>query len=612
MAATDSARIQSAVTTIDKAVADKRLTAASGTNIKHWLTATGYAPYVPRILPLIDAGTFDELETLFWEVIPFGTGGRRGLMGEFGSATMNDRTVAESANGLAVYLHKVRGAPGGRAVIAYDTRHRSRDFARITAVTLAAHGLKVFLFDGHRSTPALSFAVRHLGCDVGVMISASHNPPSDNGVKAYWSSGAQVLPPHDKGIIDCVYQTNEIPTVDFDAAVKAGHIELIGESVDAAYTSTVLGMSLSTIRELPAIFTPLHGVGETSAYRVLQEAGFKGISIFEPQRSPDGDFPNVPNHFPNPELPVVFDPPIAEAKKTGAELILACDPHADRLGVCVKDRQGNFVHLTGNRIGALIADYILRKRDAAKSLSPEHFVVTTLVTTELTPAIAKSHGVRAIHDLLVGFKYIAQVIDREGPDKFVFATEESIGYLAGTYARDKDASIAALYMTECSAELRQQGKTLLDRLDELYAEHGYYFESQKSETCKGPQGRALIGKLLETFTTKPPQSLAGIELARVRDYAAHEIRSLPDNRRVADLPEPQGDLVIFESKKGECEITFAARPSGTEPKIKFYFFAHAPCPTPAALPDVKARAEKKLGEFQTALSAWVNAVWAES
>lgn len=610
MAATDSARIQSTLAIVDKAVADKRLTAASGTNIKHWLTATGYAPYVPRILPLIDAGKFDELETLFWEVIPFGTGGRRGLMGEFGSATMNDRTIAESANGLAVYLQKARGEPGGRAVIAYDTRHRSRDFARITAVTLAAHGLKVFLFDGHRSTPTLSFAVRHLGCDVGVMISASHNPPSDNGVKAYWSSGAQVLPPHDKGIIDCVYQTNEIPTADFDAAVKAGQIELIGESVDAAYVATVLGMSLSTVRELPAIYTPLHGVGETSAYRVLKEAGFKGISIFEPQRSPDGDFPNVPNHFPNPELPIVFDPPIAEAKKTGAELVLASDPDADRLGVCVKDRQGNFVHLTGNRIGALLADYILKKRDVGKSLSPEHFVVTTLVTTELTPAIAKAHGVRGIHDLLVGFKYIAQVIDREGPDKFVFATEESIGYLAGTYARDKDASIAALYMAECAAELRQQGKTLLDRLDELYAEHGYYFESQKSETCKGPQGRALIGKLLETFATKPPQSLAGIELARVRDYARHEIRSLPDNRRIADLPEPQGDLVIFESKKGDCEITFAARPSGTEPKIKIYFFAHAPCPTPAALPDVKARTEKKLGEFQTALSAWVNAVWA--
>lgn len=610
MAATYSEALRGAFAAIDQAVSAKRLTAGAGTNIRRWLSESGYAPYVPRILPLIEAGRFDELDTLFWEVIPFGTGGRRGLMGEFGSATINDRTIAESANGLAVYLQRVRGEPGGRAVIACDTRNRSRDFARITAVTLAARGLKVFLFDGHRSTPELSFAVRHLGCDVGVMVSASHNPPSDNGFKAYWSSGAQVLPPHDVGIIDCVYQSNEIPTLDFDEAVKSGKIELVGEQIDAAYVDTVLGMSLSTVREIPALFTPLHGVGETSAYRVLQEAGFTGVSIFEPQRKPDGNFPNVPDHLPNPELPAVFGPPIEYAKRAGLEVILASDPDADRLGVCVRDRRGEFVHLTGNRIGALIADYVLRKRAAAGSLTHEHFVVTTLVTTPLTPAIARSHGVRAIDNLLVGFKYIAQVMDREGPDKFVFGTEESLGYLAGTFARDKDASIAALYLTECAAELRKENKTLLDRLDELYVQHGYFYESQKSETCKGPQGRAMIEKLMQTFATNPPQSLAGIPLARVRDYGRHEIRTLPDNRRAADLPEPEGDLVIFESQKAECQVTFAARPSGTEPKIKFYFFAQAACPRPDALADVKTYTETKVREFQEALSAWVKNIWA--
>jgi phosphoglucomutase/phosphomannomutase len=618
-----SSTVEPALAALESARAAGRLSEPAVANLRRWLTEPGYAAYVPRILPLIDAGKFEELDAQFWEVIPFGTGGRRGPMTEFGSATMNDRTIAESAHGIAVYLQKVRGKAGGRAVIACDTRNRSREFSRLTACVMAAQGLHVCLFESHRSTPELSFAVRHLKCDVGVMISASHNPPSDNGVKAYWASGAQVLPPHDKGIIDCVYASNEIPIADFDAAVSDGRIELIGADVDEAYVRTVARMSLSSARDIKVLYTPLHGVGETSVYRVLEEAGFEAVEIFAPQRAPDGNFPNVPDHLPNPELAAVFGPPIEHARQSGAALVLASDPDADRLGAAVRDAAGEFVHLTGNRIGVLLADYIIRKRKAAGTLGPQHFVVETLVTSPLIAALARSFKIRAIDNLLVGFKYIAQTMDREGPERFVFGAEESLGYLAGTYARDKDAAVAALYLCESAAELQRQKKTLLDRLDELYAAHGYFLEGQRSETCQGPKGRAMIERLMEVLTNSPPSSLGGIELARVRDYQKHEIRALPANEKTADLPDPKGELLIFESAPAECTISFAARPSGTEPKIKFYFFARAACAPPAAPPEgspapaavkslaeVKSLTEQRLSEFQDALSAWVHNLWA--
>lgn len=608
---TASSEISVAFVALEAACAAGKLSAAARDNIRKWLSETGYRAYADRIVSLVSAGEFDRLEALFWETIPFGTGGRRGTMAEFGSATINDRTIAESANGLALYLRRVRGSSGGRIALAYDTRHRSRDFARIAATTWAAQGLQVFLFDAPRSTPELSFAVRHLQCDAGAMISASHNPPTDNGFKAYWSNGAQVLPPHDQGIIRCVYESNEIPTVDYDAALKSGQITLIGESVDAAYVQQVLALGLSSVRTLSVTFTPLHGVGETSVYRVLHQAGFSGVELFEPQRKQNGAFPNVPRHLPNPELPAVFDPAIAAAQGRPVELILASDPDADRLGAAVRNHQGEFVQLTGNRIGVLLVDYILGKRRGAGTLTPRNYVVETLVTTPLVARIAAKYGVRAIDNLLVGFKYIGQTMDREGPEHFVFGAEESLGYLAGQYARDKDAAVAALYLCEYAAELKQQGRTLLDRLDEIFIEHGYYLESQRSESCPGPTGRAKIEKLMRRFAEQPPQELGGISLVRVRDYIGHAIRELPANRQVAELPEPRGDMLIFEGTGRGSSMALAARPSGTEPKIKFYFFARADVPAPADLPAVAAQAGNTLQEFGDALSAWVQQVFAE-
>ncbi|MCA8986644.1 MAG: phospho-sugar mutase [Planctomycetaceae bacterium] len=568
-------RIEAALEKVSQAVSRSALTSTSQQNVTRWLTEPQYGAYQDGILNLVEADQFEKLDSLFWEVIAFGTGGRRGPMADFGSATINPRTIAESAHGLATYLKKSGDARSNSAVIACDTRNRSLEFSRITASVLAAHGLKVYFYPSARSTPQLSYSVRHLQCDLGAMISASHNPPADNGFKAYWNTGGQVLPPHDKGIVDCVYDAGEIPIVDFDQAVANGQIVLLDSAVDEAYHKAVLAMSLSSQRELNAVFTPLHGVGETACYQILQKAGFSGVSIVESQRTQDGNFPNVDQHMPNPERTEVFREAIAQAKQTGANVILASDPDADRLGVCVKNTTGEFVHLTGNQIGSLIVDYILRKRQAAGTLSDQHFVVETLVTTPLIGAIAQAHGVRIIDDLLVGFKYIGQTIDQEGPDKFVFGAEESLGFLAGTYARDKDAGIASLYLCEAAAELQAEGKSLLDRLNELYNEHGYFLEGQISKVCTGPSGKAQIDGLMAAFRETPPNSLGGLALSRVRDYGTHECRELPGNTLIKELPAPSGNLLFFESSPGTESIRIAVRPSGTEPKIKFYVFINA-------------------------------------
>jgi len=600
--------IQLAVSLVDAAATQGQISAGGAANLKNWLTRPAYREYQASLVAKVDAGKFAELDELFWEVIPFGTGGRRGRMAELGSATINRRTIAESAHGMAVYLRKVKGTAGGRAVVAHDTRNHSVEFARITATTFAANGLTVFLFDGHRSTPELSFAVRHLTCDIGVMVSASHNPPSDNGFKAYWSSGAQVLPPHDRGIIDCVSQADEIPTIDFEHAVADGSIKIVGEEVDATYISAVKQLSLSDARDARALYTPLHGVGETSVYRVLREVGFSQVDIFELQRAPDGNFTNVPKQLPNPELTTALDPAKAQAQQIGADLVLASDPDADRLGVAVRGRDGSFVQLTGNQVGALLLDYVLRKRAAAGTLSPEHFVATTLVTTPMIGTIGPAFRVTVVDDLLVGFKYIAQTMDARGPDRFVFGTEESLGYLAGTYCRDKDAALPAMYVMELAAELNQEGKTLLDRLDALYGQFGYFIEGQRSHACEGPRGREQTDLLMRTFRTSPPRELAGVQIARLRDYREQVVREVPSGKVSGQLQTTKGDLLFLDSAEGERTFSIAVRPSGTEPKIKFYFFAKAQVPGNDRLDDMKNWTNAALAGLQEALVDWVKHV----
>ena len=600
---TDS-RIAPCLQTVTEAAQQNKLSAGAVENITRWLTSPQYADYTDSICQLIEKRDFEELDRLFWEVIAFGTGGRRGPMADFGSATINPRTIAESAHGLATYLKQSGEQKNGKAVVTCDSRNRSKEFSRLTASVLAAHGLHVYYFEQARSTPELSFAVRHLECDIGVMITASHNPPSDNGFKAYWNTGGQVLPPHDKGIVDSVYNAVDIPQVDFDQAVQAGKIELIGSEIDAAYHQAVLNMSLSGNRNLNAIYTPLHGVGETACYAILKQAGFEGIEILESQREPNGNFPNVDQQMPNPERVEVFREGIARAKETGASVILASDPDADRLGVCVRDRAGEFVHLTGNQIGTLIVDHILRNRDAAGTLSEKHFVVETLVTTPLIAELARSYQLRVIDDLLVGFKYIGEAIDKYGPEYFVFGAEESLGFLAGTYARDKDAGIASLYLSEAAADLQSEGKSLLDRLDEIYQQHGYFLEGQVSKVCTGSSGKAQIDELMSTFRNDSPTELAGLSLASVRDYGQNEKRELPKNSPTEKIPQPCGNLLFFDSEPGPLSIHIAVRPSGTEPKIKFYLFVRQAVES-VELETVKEQAARTYDQLKQELLAWI-------
>jgi phosphoglucomutase len=592
---------------VDSAAASGKLTGDSPKNIRTWLRQDSLHQWRPRLEELIRSQDWSTLDAMFWTAIPFGTGGRRGPMGEMGPATINDRTIAESAHGMAVYLRST-GCSSGSVVIACDTRNNSTHFSRIAACVFAAHGLRVFLFESHRATPVLSFAVRQLKCSIGVMISASHNPPADNGFKAYWSNGGQVIPPHDKGIIREVERADEIPTANFDAALQSGSISLIGPEIDSAYSAAVAALSVSSSRGIPAVFTPLHGVGETSIFAVLKVAGFTSVDIFEPHRAADGNFPNVPQHLPNPENLAVFDPVVQWVEQTGhpAELILASDPDADRLGVMFRAADGRFRSLSGNQVGALLTDYLLRKRKETGRFSHSDYVVETLVTTPLTRAVAAHHGARCFHELLVGFKYIAQVIEDQGPEHFVFGTEESIGFLAGNYCRDKDASICALFILELAAELRALGRNLGDQLDDLHQKCGYHCEGQVSIYCEGPTGKAKIDGLMQTLRNSPPSSMGGITFSEVIDYSTGSRTSLPSGAPLPASAGPRGDLLIYHSDPAQSiRIQIAARPSGTEPKIKFYFFCQSDIAT--TLETARTAGDRALDNSRKALKAWAEA-----
>jgi phosphoglucomutase/phosphomannomutase len=606
-------KLDEALAQVAAAVQSGRLSQAAAGNLRNWLNQPQYAAYWPRLIQLIADGQWTVLQDAFWERIPFGTAGRRGPMGELGSATINERTIAESAHGVAVHVKQSLPPELHRVVIGHDTRNRSQEFARITACVFASHGIKAFLFPSHRSTPLLSFAVRELKCGAGVMITASHNPPADNGFKVYSKTGGQVLDDEAAKITAAVEAAVEIPTDDFLTALGAGRIEIVGEEIDRQFIRAVVNCSLSKQRDVVALFSPCHGVGETSVYRAVLEAGFSRIRIHPAQRLPDGHFPFSPDRFPNPERKVVLDDLAPMATLINADLILASDPDADRVGLSVRAADGSYSIINGNRTGMLLADYILRRRRERGSLSPRSFVVSTLVSSPMIEPIAQAYGVRCVRDLLTGFKYIADVMEREGPEHFVFGFEESIGFLAGTYARDKDATIAAMYLLELAAELKASGKTLLARLDELFVEHGYFCDWQLAKSCPGETGRQQIQQISATLRSAPPATMGPARLTRVEDYQQHEVRSLPDNRRIERIERPSGEVLFFsgivELPGATTEVRIAARPSGTEPKIKFYLFAHpAPgCRDQLPLPELKMARDEVLMSVQKALSQWIDA-----
>ena len=567
-----------------------RITEHSEKTMIDWLTQPQYHEFSDTLAERIDQELWKELDDAFWTVIPFGTGGRRGTMYPVGSNAINDRTIGESAQGLADYVQSV--LPAGvtpTCAIAYDTRHRSEHFAKLCAEVLLAAGFQIFFLRGFRSTPELSFAVRSTASTCGIMVTASHNPPSDNAVKIYWGGGVQVLPPHDKGIIDCVMKVQHVRREHFDLGVADLRVHYVEHEIDPLFVSAVLLQQTPGPRDVSILYTPLHGVGGSAVVPVLEGAGFRRLRLYGPQSNPDGDFPNVPGHIANPENPAVLTGPIDEALARGDDLVLATDPDCDRLGAAapLTTQSGSFWKtFTGNEIAALLVDWVLLGRRQKGIFKPEERVVTTLVTTGLVRRIAEGFGIEVIDTLQVGFKWIGQTIDQIGPHNFLFGCEESHGYLAGTHVRDKDASVAALLFSELAASLKTNKQTLHEKLDELFCTHGPHMERQVSLALPGAAGMDRMQEIMTTLRKNPPQSFGGLNVLRIRDYASLAVCT-PGTPAVP-FAGTKGDLVIFDLV-GHTEASVresnrfpaignavAARPSGTEPKIKFYLFAVSP------------------------------------
>ena len=586
---------------VKQAVAEGKLSPSAAENIRDWMTEWRYAAYADEVAAHIAAGKWQVLDDVFWTVIPFGTGGRRGKMYPIGSNAINDRTIGESAQGLADYVKDTLGHGANLScAIGYDTRHRSDHFAQLCAEIMTAAGFTAYLLQQYRATPELSFTVREKKCSCGIMVTASHNPPSDNAVKVYWSTGGQILPPHDKGIIARVMNTQEIHRADFEKMLAAGKIVPCQDEMDVKFQRAVLTQATPGPRRLKVIYSPLHGVGATAVIPVLADDGFTDVELFGPHSKPDGDFPNVPGHVANPENPQVFDAIIQRGRQVGADVTLATDPDCDRIGCAAPftfAKDAKWHTLTGNQLCALLADFVLENRRSAGTLSPQHFLVTTLVTTQMVRRIGDSYGVRTIDDLLVGFKWIAQAIDQYGPELFVYGTEESHGYMAGSYVRDKDGAVASMLLCELAAKLKSAGQTLHEKLDALFWQHGVHAERTVSVQMPGSEGMARMKEVMAEFRAGPPAEIGGERVVQVRDYEQQTATAVGGKPR--PLAGPKGDLIFLDLATDGNYV--ACRPSGTEPKIKFYMFAYTPPEQLSNLEAAKSQVEQRLDRMEADL-----------
>ncbi|MCJ7860783.1 MULTISPECIES: phospho-sugar mutase [Clostridia] len=535
--------------------------------------------------PYFDEATKEELKAIkddeneikerFYMDLEFGTAGLRGIIGA-GTNRMNIYVVRRATQGLANYIAKVDKKSQGVA-IAYDSRHMSPEFAQEAALCLAANGIKAYIFETLRPTPELSFAVRHLGCVAGINVTASHNPPEYNGYKVYWEDGAQITPPHDSGImgeVKAISDWNTVKTMDKEEAVNAGLFEVIGQAVDDAYMAELKKQIIhmdaiqAEGKNLKIVYTPLHGTGNIPARRILKELGFENVYVVPEQELPNGDFPTV--SYPNPEAAEAFELGLKLAKEVDADIVLATDPDADRLGVRVKDKNGEYHDLTGNMSGCLLANYELSQRKAVNGSLPEDgALVKTIVTTNLADAIAKGYNVNLI-EVLTGFKYIGQQIlgfENSGKGTYLFGFEESYGCLIGTYARDKDAIVATMALCEAAAYYKTQGKTLWDAMIDMYEEFGYYKDAIQAVTMKGIEGLQKIQEIMTTLRQNPPAEFAGHKVTAVRDYKLDEITDLATGEK-KPTGLPNSNVLYYELTD---DAWVCVRPSGTEPKVKFYY-----------------------------------------
>ena len=547
-------------------------------------------------------GNNAEIEDRFYKDLEFGTGGLRGVIGA-GTYRMNIYTVRKATQGLANFIKKQGGEKKGVA-IAYDSRFMSPEFADVAALCLAANGIKAYVFDELRPTPELSFALRTLGCISGIVVTASHNPPEYNGYKVYWEDGAQVTAPKDKEIIDevkAVTDYADVLTMDKEAAMAAGLYQVIGSEIDDAYMVELKKQIIhpEVIQEMAddikIVYTPFHGTGNKPVRRVLSELGFKHVYVVPEQELPDPEFTTL--DYPNPEDPKAFTLALKLAKEKHADIVMATDPDADRLGIYALDtKSGEYVPFTGNMSGMLIAEYILRERTATGTMPANPAMVKTIVTTNMADPITADYHVKLI-EVLTGFKYIGEQIklfEETGSNNYVFGLEESYGCLAGTHARDKDAVVAVMCLCEVAAWCKKHGQTLWDKMVELYEKYGYFKEDLYTITLKGIDGSKQIGEMMDKLRKNPPAEFGDLKVINVRDYATGITKELATGKE-SPTGLPESNVLYFDlTNDSWC----CARPSGTEPKIKFYMGVKG-----TSLEDAKARNEKLTEELKAVIEA---------
>ena len=574
-----------------------KLDEATRQNIEIWLNGNYDLKTKAQINDLIENEATTELTDSFYKTLEFGTGGLRGIMG-VGSNRINRYTIGAATQGFSNYLKKEFGDEKISVAIAFDCRNNATTFAKITGDVFSANGIKVYMFPELRPTPQLSFAIRELGCKGGVMLTASHNPKEYSGYKAYWDDGGQLIAPHDKNIVNEVLKIVDVNEIKFNGDESL--IEMLGEDMDRRYVSVLKDLSISRDaikrqHDIKIVFSPIHGTGMPLVGDTLKAYGFTNVFYVEEQCTVDGNFPTV--IYPNPEEHEALTMSIEKAREVGADLVMATDPDADRVGIAVRDLSGDFVLLNGNQTGSLLMYYVLKAWKDAGKLTGSHYVVKTIVTSQLMDRIAESMDVTC-YNVLTGFKFIgALMTQKEGKETFVVGGEESYGYLVGEHARDKDAVVAAAMIAEMAAYYKDQDKSLYEALLELYVDFGYYKEKLISLTKSGKAGAEEIKAMMESYRDETPLRLGGSDVVMLRDYSQQTEKNLK-TRTISSIDLPKSDVLQFVTENGSV---ISARPSGTEPKIKFYCSVNAPLESTSDFKRVSKALDDQIDEIMNDL-----------